>query len=284
MSRNSQRKATGLERQKPSPADPAIDTAGGTNGLNFSTPTEHVDLPSGGVFYPENHPLHGKDSVEIKYMTAKEEDILTSRSLLRKGLALERLLESILLDKTINPRDLLVGDRNAILIASRITGFGPEYETQVTCPSCNTSSEYTFDLGEVKAKEREIPPEITQTSEGTFLLDLPSTQVQVELKLMTGVDEQKISQRQESKKKHKLPESPLTDQLRMIIKSANGHQEHSIINSLIENMPSKDTRYLRRMYDKITPNIDMSQNFECPSCFSVTDLEVPFTVAFFWPK
>ena len=102
----------------------------GGGGFSFVIPTEFVDLPSLGRFYAQNHPLHGKDSIEIKQMTAKEEDILTSRTLLKKGVALERLLQSIIVDKTIDPKTLLIGDRNAIIVAARVSGYGNDYSTK----------------------------------------------------------------------------------------------------------------------------------------------------------
>lgn len=283
MSRNSSRKkaATGSgTNAKPVAADPVLSAG----GFNFSAPTEHVELPSGGKHYPEGHPLHEKDTVEIKYMTAKEEDILTSQSLLKKGLAIERLLESVILDKSINPKTLLVGDRNAILVATRITGFGSEYDTQINCPSCGTSTEYTFDLSESTTKSVELPEEVQQTSSGTYIVSLPVTGVQTEVKLLTGNDESKILAQQESKRKHKLPESPLTDQLKAIIVSVNGHTERGTINNFVDNMPSRDTRHLRKAYDILTPNIDMSYEFDCSACGAMTDVEVPFTVSFLWPK
>ena len=279
MSRNSSRKAAATGKNKPVPADPALGS-----GFNFSTPTEHVDLPSGGKFYPEGHPLCGKESIEIKYMTAKEEDILTSQSLLKKGLAIERLLESVILDKSINPKSMLVGDRNAVLVAARITGFGNDYETQITCPSCSTTSEYCFDLDEATAKEFSLPEGVTENTEGTFTLTLPTTKVETEVKLLNGQDEAKILAQQESKKKHKLPETPLTDQLKSIIVSVNGNTDRSIINQFVSVMPSRDTRHLRSVYAKVTPNIDMTFDFDCPNCGANTDVEVPFTVSFLWPK
>ena len=104
------------------------------NPLDFISPTEHVELPSQGKGYPQGHPLHGKETIEIKYMTAKEEDILSSRNLLKKGLAIERLIQSVICDKNVQAKDLLVGDRNAILIAARRSAYGNIYSIKVTCP------------------------------------------------------------------------------------------------------------------------------------------------------
>ena len=113
-----------------SPADAAgIPNPAKNNNplLNFAVPTEIVELPSKGLFYPKGHALHNKDTIEIRFMTAKDEDILTSPALLRKGLALERMLQNLILEDGVNSEDLLVGDRNALLVAARITGYGKEY-------------------------------------------------------------------------------------------------------------------------------------------------------------
>ena len=283
MSRNSKRTNAGLEPTRPDVADPAIQNA--SHNLTFSAPTEHVDLPSRGRYYSEGHPLHNKDTIEIKYMTAKEEDILTSRNLLKKGLAIERLLSSIIIDKTIDPGSLLIGDRNALIVAARITGFGEEYETKVQCPACAANVDHTFDLTNVSVNyAEEVPEEVQATDGNTFIVSLPIMKIDIELKLLEGHDERRIIQLQENKRKKKLPETPLTDQLSAIIQSVNGSGDRSSINSLVNMMPAKDTRYLRRLYDRVIPNVDMSHNFECTECGYLTDLEVPFTTDFFWPK
>ena len=116
--------------------------------LSFTAPTEIVDLPSGGRYYDSDHPLFGVDSLEIRFMTAKDEDILTSKTLLKKGLAIDRLLQNIMIDRRIKPNDLLLGDKNALVIAARITGFGEDYQTRVMCPVCGDSSDSSFDLTE----------------------------------------------------------------------------------------------------------------------------------------
>ena len=121
--------------------------------LDFVMPTEHVELPTKGKFYSQDHPLHNVESVEIKYMTAKETDILTSQTLLKKGLAIDRMLQGILLDKKIRVEDLYVGDKNALIVAARISGFGREYETSTTCTGCGSSTNQSFDLGDINVKE-----------------------------------------------------------------------------------------------------------------------------------
>ena len=114
--------------------------------LDYISPTELVELPSKGKYYPPNHPLYNKDTVEIRLMTAKDEDVLTSQSLLKKGVALDRFIDGIIKVKGVNSANLLVGDKNAILIAARISGYGPEYNAKVTCPSCGANNKHEFYL------------------------------------------------------------------------------------------------------------------------------------------
>ena len=72
------------------------------NPVEIATPTQVVDLPSKGLFYPQDHPWYGKESVEIRFMTAKDEDILVNKSYIQKGIVLDKLISSILLDKRVN--------------------------------------------------------------------------------------------------------------------------------------------------------------------------------------
>ena len=282
MSRNKDR--LGLDSgPMSSDAVPAFQATGGP--LTFSTPTEFVELPSEGKYYNENHPLHGQSVIEIRHMTAKEEDILSSKTLLKKGLALDRFMQSVIVDKSINVQDLLVGDRNAILIAARATGYGEEYETQVVCPACKQSSRFTFDLGQKSLnKGGDELENITWTDRNTFVTKLPVFGVDVELRMLTGKDEQYLAQLSQNKKNKNLVNTTLTDQLRMTIVSVNGRTEQATINSLIDNLPAKDSKHLRTVYAKASPNIDLSQKFECSHCFHEDVVEVPLTAEFFWPK
>jgi hypothetical protein len=255
--------------------------------FSFVTPTEFVDLPSKGKYYPEGHPLHNVDTVEIKHMTAKEEDILTSRSLLKKGLAIDRLLQSILVDKRINPDTLLIGDKNAILVMTRAVGYGSDYETRVTCPVCMENTEFPFDLTRVHASADEGYGEhsdsISETEYG-FEITVPKTGVKVGAKLLTGKDEKLLVEAAALKRKNRLPESTLTDQFRSFIVSVNGYTDRKSINNFIENMPASDSRFLRSAYEKVVPNIDMTQEFACNSCSYEGSMEVPLNADFFWPK
>jgi len=256
--------------------------------FSFSTPTEFVELPSRGRFYPEGHSLCGKEEVEIKHMTAKDEDILTSETLIKKGMAIDRLLQNVLVDKGIDVKSMLIGDKNALIVATRITGYGPDYRTQVRCPACAKSVEQTFDLSQYsiyEANENDVfEGGIVIEKSGTFKMTMPVSNVEVGVRLMNGYDEDRLNKMSEMKKKNKLPLTFLTDQLRQMIVSVNGDSSGEMISKFIEHMPARDSRYLRTTYQKVVPNIDMAQEFSCASCGHAQGLEVPFTVDFFWPR
>ena len=252
----------------------------------FSTPTQFVDLPSRGRFYLEGHPLYNKDSVEIRFMTAKDEDILTSKALLKKGVAIDRLISNILVDKSLDPDDMLIGDKNAVVVASRITGYGAMYETSVTCPNCFSSIKHTFDLNEqtVVYGDDFDPSDIEETPEKTYIIDLPLSKAKVEVRLMSGHDEKQIIKMSKDKQKHNLPEALLTDVFKVYIKAVNGSNDPNIISSFVDNLPAIDSRYLRNAYKLVVPTIDLTQEFACNECSFEQEMEVPFTSDFFWPK
>lgn len=258
--------------------------------LSFVVPTEHVELPSKGLFYPEGHPLCNQESIEIKYMTAKDEDTLTSKNLLKKGIAIERLLQDLIVDKRIMLGSLLIGDKNAIIISARKTAYGAEYGTKITCPSCGKNVQYEFDLNSCSINHgatAEILQEnnITFTERGTFSFMLPILNCPIELRLLNGKDEQWILQKaKENENSKNAVDSSLSDQLRLMIVSINGIEDPNTLIKAIPLLPAKDSRHIRDMYDLINPNVDLSHNFECSACSFETRLEVPFTADFFWPK
>jgi len=269
------------------PSVPSNVANSGNSLLNFANPTEIVELPSRGALYHPNHPLFNKESIEIKFMTAKEEDILTSQSLLRRGLAIDRLLESVVIDKSIDPKSLLIGDRNAILYATRITGYGTEYPAKITCGNCGHNHEYEFDLNNFKNGYKYFDKERSEfefTNNGTFIVKLPKSGVSVEVKPLTGTDEDTLSKTQELKAKKRLADSSLTDMFRSMIVTANGIHDKAQISEFIDNMPALDSRYLRAAYQNVVPNVQLSEAVECPNCGDVAETEVPFTAEFFWPN
>tara|TARA_R110000824_G_scaffold80365_5_gene202179 strand:+ start:29670 stop:30500 length:831 start_codon:yes stop_codon:yes gene_type:complete len=268
-------------KNTPAPA-PLTQNAG--EPFSFVVPTEFVDLPSRGKYYPESHPLHGQRTIEIKHMTAKEEDILTSRSLLKNGTALDRVIQNIIVDKRVNADSMLVGDRNAVVIAARISGYGPIYETKVGCPACSETQEYSFELHDAEVYEGDglDTMKITDNENGTFDVELPRTMVTATFRLLTGHDEKRLIAKFQKKTK-KGVENNVTQQLSNMIVAVNGDNTPQATQYLIDNMPSMDSRHLRLAYRLAAPNVDLTQNFECSECGHEQDMEVPLSADFFWP-
>jgi hypothetical protein len=250
--------------------------------LNFVNPTEFVELPTRGRFYPKNHPLHNAESIEIKYMTAKETDILTSKTLLKQGVAIDRMLQNLIVDKSIKVQDLYAGDKNAIMVAARISGFGAEYGANVACRSCGAQTQVDFDLSDISVKEGK--DSVSFTEDGTFFIELPVTKVTVECKLISGADESVMRRKLEKKQKMKLGESLLTDLLKTVIVSLNGVTERGVVEEFIDVMPAKDSNFLKKEYEEVKPDIDLKYHLTCESCGAENEINLPFSTNFFWPE
>ena len=243
----------------------------------FKFPTEIVDLPSKGKMYPEGSPLRS-GQIEIKYMTAKEEDILTSQNLIKKGVVIDRLLDSLIVHKDVKVGDLLVGDKNAIMIAARILAYGAEYKCEVVNPHNNERFEHTFDLSSINFKE--LPEEIEYTK-NEFEMELPITKQVVGFKMLTGKDETTIAA--ELKSLEKIGQSAeITTRLKHLITSVDGNSEKHVISAFCENMLSKESLFLRDEVARINPDVNLKQTIDIGG--ESTEVDIPMTVAFFWPK
>ena len=262
-------------------SDPPIPTK--ENGLSFISTTEMIDLPTKGRFYPKNHPLHGKMAIEIKHMTAKEEDILSSKSLIEKGVALDKLIQSLVVDKSIPTDSLAMSDRNAILVSARISGYGPEYKIKFSCPSCGTQAQHTFDLTETAQEantEEQVEVELDDNCH--FTIQLPKTKWSVKCKVLDGSDEKKIIQNTLMGKKGK--ELTTTEQLKMIVVAINNVYERELLNQAVEAMPVVDSKFLRNEYEKVSKALTLKAKFNCKFCDYEEVVEVPLTQEFFWFK
>lgn len=278
MSRNKERFAEFNPETAGQPQS-ASPTPSGTVPFSFAVPTEFVELPSGGIFYTEGHPLHGISTVEIRFMTAKDEDILTSKAYLSQGVALDRLLESVIVDRRVNPKELLIVDKNAILVAARITGYGSNFETSVLCPACGNRDSVTIDL----AESYKISDNAAANGDPVLHVALESADVNIGFRPLTGVDEEWMAESNRMKSKHGLPETPLTDMLRRIIVSVNGIEDPGTIEKLINVLPATESRRIRQAYNDAVPNIEIKIEFNCSKCTHKEALEVPLNADFFWP-
>lgn len=246
-------------------------------------PTEIIDLPSEGYFYPPENPL-SSGKIELKYMTAREEDILTSRNLIQKGIVIDTLLKSLIMSE-INYNDLLIGDKNAILIASRILAYGKDYEIEISCPSCMGKCQHIVDLSTFENKE--INTSLFEKGSRLYSYQLPYCKKNINIKLATHSDEQSIELEIKSMKKiasRTGVDSELTTRLRTIIVSVDGDDSREVVNNFVNNeLLSKDSFELRKFIRNTTPDIDMSIDFECDSCGHTGRIQIPLTVEFFWP-
>ena len=276
MRRNNEDRLMGGHKPTPSEEIPQM-----ANPMDFVTPTEIVDLPSKGR-YPEGHPLHNCDTIEIKHMTAKDEDILTNRSLLKKGLAIDRLISNVIKDNSVDSRSLLIGDRNAILIYARASAYGEDYKTKVKCPNCETVSKFTFDLSDHETFHGDDLEKLNMTDngDGTFMLNLPVSKITARIRPMVVMDEIQITAKDKSKKSE---EEMVTQQMKRFVVSFNGYEDQSTLNYVVDNMIAKESKMLRDAFKSISPDVVLEQSFTCRHCDHEEVMTVPFGTDFFWP-
>jgi hypothetical protein len=239
--------------------------------MEFKLPTETVDLPSKGLLYSEDNPL-SSGQVEIKYMTAKEEDILTNQNYIQNGTVLDKLLKSLIVSD-INYNDLLIGDKNAIMIAARILGYGAEYKFTYN------GKEEVVNLSEIENKP--IDESLYTKGLNEFNFTLPTSKNEVTFKFLSHGDETKISQELEGLKKLKKEGSPeLTTRLKHMITSVNGETDNKIIREFVDTaFLARDARAFREYIQKIQPDVDLTF---FPSGTEKSS-SIPIGISFFWP-
>jgi len=239
-------------------------------------PTEMVDLPSKGYFYVDGHPL-SKGKVEVKYMTAKEEDILTSQNLIKQGTVIDTLLQSLVVDKTININELLIGDKNAIMVAARVLGYGKDYNFEYG------DEEQTVDLSKLEPAKLDFSKFTKGKNEFSF--DLPNSKRTITFRLLTGRDEQQIETELKALKKiSKDTSSELTTRLKKMLLSVDGNTDKAFISSFVDNeFLSRDSLAFRNYLTSITPDIDMNAEV-VDSNGKEKVVVIPITLRFFWPS
>lgn len=244
----------------------------------FQVPTESIQLPSRGAFYPNK-----KDSVRVEYMTAQSDNVLFSTDLIKSGKVLDVLLENQILDKDLRPDDLLSGDRNFLLIEIRKTGFGSiYYPGEVTCSSCGQDDKPAVDLNKLTPKMLEVMPD----ESGEYPVMLPLTKMNIKFRLLRGSDEKRLSKLIESgqKKQSGVKVSKLiTERYLLQIMEVNGNRDKTYISKFINIMPTKDSLFFRQYNKEIEPGINLDYEFECPYCNHVEVKNVPINSALFYP-
>jgi len=248
------------------------------NQKQFDFPTEVLDLPSKGKLYPKEHPL-SSGQITIKYMTAKEEDILYSTNLIKKGIVLDKLFESIIVD-AVNIDDILVGDKNAIVLATRLLGYGPNYNISFYSSKAGKSIETTVDLAQIKTKDVDYS---NFGNQNEFQFTTPTGNTLV-FKLLTHGDEKLIDKDITAlEKMNKDGSYEITTRLRYMIKSVDGNSDLGHINKFINNsFLAKDSRAFREHIKKISPDMNMTFTYVHEDGESEV-APIPMGVGFFWP-
>tara|TARA_B100000579_G_scaffold421809_1_gene423064 strand:- start:1895 stop:2698 length:804 start_codon:yes stop_codon:yes gene_type:complete len=248
------------------------------NVNQISYHTETVDLPSGGKTYPEDSPL-AKGVVEVKYMTTKEEDILTSQNLIKQGTVIDKLLESLIVTPGVKVNDLLMGDKNGLLVASRVLAYGAEYTVNAQHPNTGETIEHTFNLTDCPYKD--LPEDVDYT-ENEFEYKLPIGKNVIKFKIATGDDEDRINKTTKALQKKLGRESGISARLKEIILSVDGDNNKLGINNFVDNMLARDALAFRREIQRITPDIIMEQDIEWEG--DTISVVIPMDIEFFWPK
>jgi hypothetical protein len=245
----------------------------------FKFPTEVIDLPSKGLVYPESSPL-SSGTIEMKYMSAKEEDILTNQNFIEKGIVIDKLLQSMIVTKC-EYSELILGDKNAILVAARILGYGSEYNVEVK-DKYGKQIPVKIDLSNLKNKEINESLFIKGKNEFNFLL--PQSKVTVSFKLLSSSDETKIEQEIKGLKKAYPNDSfDITTRLKHTITAVNGDSSVEKIRYFVDNMMLQDSRALRKYINEITPDLDMTFSYEDSKGDTVEGVSVPMNINFLWP-
>ena len=241
----------------------------------FNLPTEVVELPSKGLLYPEGSPL-SSGKIEMKYMTAREEDILTNVNYIRQGVAIDKLLKALIIDKKVAFNDLLIGDKNAIMVAARILAYGKDYTFNYA------GKEYTVDLSQID--NAEIDENLFAGGKNEFEFTLPNTNNIVTFKLLTHGDEVKIDQEVKGKQKiNKDFYEVGTTRLKHMITSVNENRDQKSIRDFVDNyLLASDARELRKYYQSINPDVDLVFSYDNDSG-EKEEATLPVGVGFFWP-
>lgn len=271
----------------PQGVDPAIQSMSAADAFakefGLDIPVQIVPLPSAGKTYPEGSVLHNCETIEIRGMTAREEDILTSQALLKKGTVITELIKSCVTNKAIDPSLMLTGDRNAMMVAIRITGYGHLYDAEVSCSSCDRTQAQEFNLAMLPIRRLDIDP--VSPGMNVFEHRLPFTKKLVKFRYLTGRDEEEIMAVQERQKKLGLnSDSMVTTNLMHSIVAVENIEDRAKIAQFVRMMPARDSLSLRDFIRKSEPGIRMRQEVTCNDCGHIEEVSMPMGVKFLWPS
>lgn len=266
--------------KQPAPAPVTAQPAASAPAFDF--PTEYIDLPSQGHFYPVSSPL-SSGRIQLKYMTAKEEDILTSQNLIKKGVVLDELLKAIIVSPGVKLDDIFILDKNAIFVAARRLAYGDKYPVKITCPKCEAENNIDVDLSALNTKDFDFSK--YPKGENSFQYELPISKKTVTYRILTHKDENDIDAELKGLSKLSKANSPeMTTRLKYMIIALNGDNDRGTIKKFVDNMPARDSMALRKYIRENTPELDMNFNFKCSECGHEERMAMPLGVDFFWPS
>lgn len=248
-------------------------------------PTEVIDLPSQGKVYSSTNPL-SKGSISIKYMTAKEEDILASQNLIKKGVHLDKLFESVIVEDGVNPDDIILGDKNAILLATRLLGYGKDYKVEVSDPFTLERQSVNIDLSKVQVKDIDMSK---LNSDNRYEFTLPNSKKEVVFKFLSHGDDKSISAETQALKRISKDISAggkeVTTRLRYMIQEIDGKSDRGFINNYVNNnLLASDSKALREYVRSIQPDMDLTFTFTSDLTGESEVLDIPFGIDFFYPS
>jgi hypothetical protein len=297
MSRNnSKRQRVNPQNQQTQNQQPQTPPKAVTNPFTatFVVPTEFVDLPTRGIFYSEDNPLSSLEQIEIKHMTAREEDILGNQDFISRGIVLDKLIESVIIDKNIKVSDLADIDKIAILATARKSGYGDEYKYDLLCRDCDEEVIFTFSMEKLienaTSETRSAPDNLfAEVSNGVFEVGLSECGYTATCRALNDEDYRYISDLEKQRNKHSLDFNNTIELLRRMIISicpsdlpGDTTSDAGTISQFLEFMPAAASRRLKQAHSYMIPTFRMHEELECPSCSSASEREVPFSWAMFW--
>lgn len=292
-SRRQQKQREKVQNQRqPTPNPPPA--AANPLAAAFVVSTEFVDLPTRGMFYSKDSDLFQTETIEIKHMTAREEDILGNQDYISRGVVLDKLIDSILVDRTIKSQDLADIDKIAILVSARKTGYGVEYKQEYACNECGKEGLFVFNMENLinnANNEIRLAPEnvLTDPETGTFDVKLEACGYTATCRVLDNEDFKYIDDLEKQRSKHSLDFNYTIEFLRRMVLSVHKTSsptditsDSSTISQFLDFIPAKDSRTLKQAHSYLSPTFRMHEEVECPHCSAMQEKEVPFSWAMFW--
>jgi hypothetical protein len=244
-------------------------------------PTNIIPLPTKGVFYPIGHPLSSGE-IELKEMSAKEEDLLANQQLIKSGKVLDKLMEALIVNKSIRTEDILIPDKNAIFIGIRQFSYGSSYPVTITCPQCSAQNKVDINLSELRYKPFDFDNH--PKGQNNFSFKLPNSGIVVTYKLLNQLDEKSIdAELEQIKKINKENTAELTTRLKYLLTSVDNNSDRTVIRKFVEEkLSARDSLALRKHMKEHNPDVDMTFDFKCSDCNQERRVDVPINAGFLW--